>query len=161
MRNTSLLAVATCRFLFFLLVISDISLCLSHSREAVSVPAVPNRRKLRGDVDTDINTDNDITDYSSQYLHISANVPYEDRFSACFACYISLSSSTENKNLYDQSSFAAMMSAIHLIMDEPEDTIVYDRDPERVCAFTGETRVYNIGIHVLYFMRRKEGIEHC
>ena len=70
-----------------------------------------------------------------------ADEPYEDRYSTCFACYITLSTNVMNKNLYDDTSKPALVSAIHLVMTEPKDSITYDRDPDNVCDWTGENNI--------------------
>jgi hypothetical protein len=87
------------------------------------------------DADADDNSHRRLRGENSSPLHSEA---YVDRFETCFACNILLSSSVVNKNLYDDSSLTAMLSAIHLIMNEPEDSITYDRDPSKLCPYTGK-----------------------
>ena len=124
------------RLVFILL--SDIALCHSGSHATTVLSQSDLNRRLRGGGDPHTNTDtgNDLADF----LHTRANV-YVDRFSTCFACHVALSSNVANINLYDASSLAALLSAITLVMDEPEASIVYDRDPSRVCSFSGDNMI--------------------
>ena len=74
---------------------------------------------------------------SSSSFHTSDHA-YIDRYRTCFGCKIILSSSVTNKNLYDSSSLVAIMSSILRIMDEKEDSITYNRDPSKLCSYSGE-----------------------
>ena len=74
---------------------------------------------------------------SSSSFHTSDH-DYIDRYRTCFGCKIILSSSVTNKNLYDSSSLVAIMSSILRIMDEKEDSITYNRDPSKLCSYSGE-----------------------
>lgn len=86
-------------------------------------------RRLRGEIEP-------------HHSYFNSASDYVDRFVTCFACSISLSNAVMNINLYDDSSLAAMQSFIQRLMEEPEESILYNRDPERLCSYSGDALTF-------------------
>lgn len=82
------------------------------------------------------NTNRALRGGDSLSLHTSDH-NYVDRYKTCFGCRIALSTSVQNKHLYDTASLPAMFSAISRLMGESEDSIIYDRDPSKLCLYAG------------------------